>query len=62
MDNQAAWLPAKATPLEVKEAPLTKPGKDQVLIRNHAVAINPVDWKIQDYGMEDIHQALVIEN
>jgi len=28
---------------------MPKAGKDQVVIKNHAVAVNPVDWKIQDY-------------
>lgn len=29
---------------------MPKAGPDQVVIRNKAIAINPVDWKIQDYG------------
>jgi NADPH:quinone reductase-like Zn-dependent oxidoreductase len=50
MSNQAAWITEpKGNPLQVKEAPMPKAGKDQVVIKNHAVAVNPVDWKIQDY-------------
>ncbi|KAF2657225.1 GroES-like protein [Lophiostoma macrostomum CBS 122681] len=50
--NTAAWITAaKASPLEVKEAELWTPGPNDVLIKNHAVAINPVDWKIQTTGM-----------
>ncbi|PYI01581.1 zinc-binding oxidoreductase CipB [Aspergillus sclerotiicarbonarius CBS 121057] len=42
--NAAAWLTAvKAHPFEVKEAPLWKPEENEVLVRNHAVAINPID-------------------
>ncbi|PWY81626.1 zinc-binding oxidoreductase CipB [Aspergillus sclerotioniger CBS 115572] len=46
--NAAAWLTAaKAHPFEVKEAPLWKPEENEVLVRNHAVAINPVDNSLQ---------------
>lgn len=49
--NTAAWLTAaQATPLEVQEAPYTSPGENEVLIKNGAVAINPVDWAIQARG------------
>lgn len=48
MDNQAAWIKeAKGKPLQVEKAETYKPGKDQLLIKNSAIAINPVDWKIQ---------------
>jgi len=50
MANQAAWIPSKSARFEVKEAPLTAPGPGEVLIRNHVVAINPVDYHIQDLG------------
>jgi NADPH:quinone reductase-like Zn-dependent oxidoreductase len=49
--NTAAWLTTeKATPLEVKEAPYTSPGENEIVIKNRAVAINPVDWAIQARG------------
>ena len=48
--NQAAWLPEKGVQLKVDAAETGKPGSGQLLIKNHAVGINPVDWKIQDYG------------
>ncbi|KAF4449581.1 hypothetical protein F53441_7148 [Fusarium austroafricanum] len=42
--NNAAWLVApKTSPLEVKEAPLTQPGEGHILVKNSAVAMNPVD-------------------
>ncbi|KAK3361694.1 zinc-binding dehydrogenase [Lasiosphaeria ovina] len=51
-ENQAAWLPKKgAYPLEVNEAPYTAPGPGQLVIKNAAVAINPVDWAIQKPGI-----------
>ncbi|KAF1344795.1 chaperonin 10-like protein [Delphinella strobiligena] len=49
--NSAAWITEKqGKPLKVQEAPLPKPGPNDVVVKNHAVAINPVDWKIQDTG------------
>lgn len=50
--NKAAWLTeAKQNPLKVDHAPMPTPGADEVVIKNKAVAVNPVDWKIQDSGM-----------
>ena len=49
--NQAAWLDGKESPLRVGEAEMPKAAPDRVVIRNKAIAINPVDWKIQDYGV-----------
>ncbi|KAK4548241.1 hypothetical protein LTR36_010111 [Oleoguttula mirabilis] len=48
--NQAAWLDSANKQLRVAEAETPKPGADDVIIRNFAVAVNPVDWKIQDSG------------
>jgi NADPH:quinone reductase-like Zn-dependent oxidoreductase len=42
--NAAAWLVAKHAKLEVKSAPYTSPREDEIVIKNHAVAINPIDW------------------
>jgi D-arabinose 1-dehydrogenase-like Zn-dependent alcohol dehydrogenase len=46
----AAWIPARNRPLETGPAPYTKPGPDQIVVRNHAVAVNPLDWVIQVAG------------
>jgi NADPH:quinone reductase-like Zn-dependent oxidoreductase len=48
--NTAAWLGAKQAKLEVKPAPYTPPREDEIVIKNHAVAINPVDWMKQVLG------------
>lgn len=50
-ENQAAWLPAsKVTPLQIGPAPYTPPGPSQLVVRNHALGINPVDWAKQMRG------------
>lgn len=46
--NSAAWLVGeKVKPLEVKAAPYTSPTDKDILVKNAAVAVNPVDWAIQ---------------
>ena len=48
--NTAAWIGAKYAQLEVGPAPYTAPGDDQIVVRNLAVAVNPIDWIIQVAG------------
>ena len=49
--NTAAWLTSdKITPLKVDTAPYQSPSSDELVIRNHALAINPVDWAMQTMG------------
>jgi NADPH:quinone reductase-like Zn-dependent oxidoreductase len=48
--NFAAVLHKVATPLVVEEVPIPTPGPTEVLIRNHAIAVNPIDWKRQAWG------------
>jgi len=48
--NTAARITAKNARFEVGPAPYTSPGDDQIVVRNHAVAINPLDWIIQVEG------------
>ncbi len=45
--NTAAWLGAKKATLDVRPAPYTPPRENEIVVKNHAVAINPVDWIIQ---------------
>ncbi|PGH28174.1 hypothetical protein AJ80_00064 [Polytolypa hystricis UAMH7299] len=50
--NTAAWITAaKAYPFEIKPAPLGIPREDQILVKNHAIAINPIDSKIQELAL-----------
>ncbi|KAK3213982.1 hypothetical protein GRF29_28g1669548 [Pseudopithomyces chartarum] len=51
MSNQAAWIPEARGKLVVKEAPMPQAGEGEVVVKNHAWAINPVEWKIQTYGI-----------
>ncbi len=47
---QAAWLPAKYKPLELRATTYTPPGENEIVVKNAAVAINPLDWFKQDAG------------
>ncbi|KAI2463363.1 zinc-binding oxidoreductase CipB [Annulohypoxylon bovei var. microspora] len=50
-ENHAAYLvKAGAIPLEVKPAPYTTPGPDEIVVQNAAIAINPVDYTKQHGG------------
>lgn len=50
--NNAAWITAaKASPLEIKSAPVPTPDDNDVVIQARAVAINPVDGKLQQHAM-----------
>ncbi|KAF7927110.1 hypothetical protein BELL_0500g00040 [Botrytis elliptica] len=49
--NKAAWIKTSgANPLAIDDAPIPHPGLGELVIKNAVVAINPVDWKIQDHG------------
>lgn len=51
MSNQAAFIDGKGKPTQIRDAPYPNPGADEITVKNHTLAINPVDWKIQDTGM-----------
>ena len=47
--NVAAWaLKPKQRPLVVSNAPYTSPSKGEVTIQVIDVAVNPIDWILQD--------------
>ncbi len=48
--NTAARIGARHAQLEVAPAPYPTPGADQIVVRNHALAINPLDWIVQVAG------------
>ncbi|EHK99858.1 putative Zinc-binding alcohol dehydrogenase domain-containing protein cipB [Glarea lozoyensis 74030] len=47
--NLAAVLETAKARVTLQERPIPKPGPDELLVRNKAIAANPADWKIQDY-------------
>ncbi|KAG6901425.1 hypothetical protein C0995_012136 [Termitomyces sp. Mi166 len=49
--QKALFLEAKFSPFTLKESSIPKPGIGQLLVRIEATALNPVDWKIQKYGI-----------
>lgn len=49
--NQAAWLTKADTPLQVLDAPMPTAGPNEIVIRNSAVAINPLDTHMQKSGI-----------
>ncbi|RYP62972.1 hypothetical protein DL771_009499 [Monosporascus sp. 5C6A] len=52
LQNQAAYLVDKhGKPLEVRPAPYTAPGPDELVIRNEVIAINPVDVGVDVSGV-----------
>ncbi|GMF72164.1 unnamed protein product [Aspergillus oryzae] len=54
--NRAAYLlEAHKTPLEIQQAPYPTPDPGTIVVRNHAVAINPVDWKLQKFEIFPIN-------
>jgi len=48
--NTALWLTAKRAAWEVAPAPYTAPRPNEIVIKNHAIAMNPVDWMMQPIG------------
>lgn len=44
--NAAAWLKQGSQTFEVGSAPYTHPAKGQLVVRTHAIALNPVDYSI----------------
>jgi NADPH:quinone reductase-like Zn-dependent oxidoreductase len=49
--NRAAWLNTAGTPLKVDDAPLPTAGPGELVVKNAAVAINPLDCHMQDSGV-----------
>ena len=48
--HEAAWLMAKRGEIAIKPAPYTAPAAHEILVKNHALAVNPADWLTQSIG------------
>ena len=51
--NTAAWQSEIGTSLEIKSAPYTSAGENEIVVRNRAIAINPSDWILQESPLGD---------
>jgi NADPH:quinone reductase-like Zn-dependent oxidoreductase len=51
MSQRAAILPSSRSRLTLIHRPIPAPHSNQILVRNHAIAANPLDWKIQEHNI-----------
>lgn len=59
--NAAAWLSSPRThPFEVKPAPLSTPGDGEILVRNHAVAVNLIDSMVQKTAFHPVDYPAIL--
>ena len=49
--NQAAWLIKAGKPLQVGNAPMPTAGPGELVVKNAAIAINPLDCHMQESGV-----------
>ncbi|KAK0721937.1 putative quinone oxidoreductase [Lasiosphaeria miniovina] len=49
--NQAAYLHKSGSPLEVSDAPMPKAGPNEIIVKNAAIAINPLDTHMASAGV-----------
>ena len=47
MSNRAAWINQEKASLSVAEAEMPTPGPNEILVKNSAIALNPVEAKVQ---------------
>lgn len=49
MWNHAAYMDQQGARLVVREAPSPQLKPGHVIVKNAALAINPIDWKVQSF-------------
>jgi NADPH:quinone reductase-like Zn-dependent oxidoreductase len=59
--QKASFLPSKfADNFVLGTAPIYKPSPGELLVKNKAASLNPVDWKVQKYGMFVEHYPAIV--
>jgi NADPH:quinone reductase-like Zn-dependent oxidoreductase len=49
--SRVLFLKEKSGAFELRTKPLPIPGPGEIIVKEIAVGLNPVDWKIQAYGI-----------
>jgi NADPH:quinone reductase-like Zn-dependent oxidoreductase len=60
MSNLAAVIAAAKAPLEVREVETYKPGPHELLVKNEAIAFNPIEYKIAKLGVFPIQYPAIL--
>ncbi|KAL0577174.1 hypothetical protein V5O48_004813 [Marasmius crinis-equi] len=63
--QKALYLKEKHGAFVVSQRDIPVPGVGELLVKVHAAALNPIDWKIQEYGMvigDDQYPAIIGED
>ncbi|KAH8812162.1 putative alcohol dehydrogenase [Xylogone sp. PMI_703] len=60
MSHNASVLTAQNVPLEIQKRDIPSPGPHQLLVRNHAIALNPVDNMMQETGYFVQHYPVIL--
>ncbi|OAG24883.1 GroES-like protein [Alternaria alternata] len=56
--NRAAFIKSASSKiLEVEDTPFPTPERNEVVVRNHAVALNPIDWKL--LAFDDLRKMVI---
>lgn len=58
--QKALFIESKGGKLVLKDTSIPQPGPGEVLIKIKAASLNPVDWKIQKFGMYLQHFPAII--
>jgi NADPH:quinone reductase-like Zn-dependent oxidoreductase len=60
MANFAAIIPAAKAPLVVEEVEKYTPGPNEILVKNEAIAFNPIEWKIAQRAVYPIKYPAIL--
>ena len=60
--QKALYIPSKQAPMQIGEAPIYTQGPTDLLVKIMAVGLNPVDWKLQDWGLYKDAYPMVLGN
>lgn len=58
--NLAAVIPSAKVPLDVRKVDSYKPGSREILVKNTAIAINPVEWKVAKLAIFPIQYPAIL--